>query len=241
MGPAMLKQLGEHVRVRPLRTLAVGWRDRLKDFDPSEPARKYPVGAAGKNDAHRRIPGLEQRSSGMRQKSCGDVRIGHPDTHVHLQGAEAEIEQGGRAILFTQSQCVRPQRGQHRASVHGTAGLRQAQGHTMAPALARGGLGCEQSHVIARLDPNAAARGHGGDTGITVRQRDRLIRVAHKLGNRPERAQAPVRFVIGHPGGKKLDLVRDVAHGTSPSDLIDGFQGNRNGTPSRSPRTTSTP
>ena len=111
----------------------------------------------------------------------------------------------------------------------------------MAPALARRGLGREQSHVLARLDPNASARGHRRDSGATARESDRFVRAAHEFGDRPERAQAPVRFMIGHLGGKELEFVRGGAHGPSPSDVADGFHGSRNGTPSRSPRTTSTP
>lgn len=241
MGAPMLQQLGKHVCVGPFRTLAGGRRDRLKDLDPSEPARKYPVRAAGENDAHRRIARLEQRPASVRQQLRGDLRIGHPDTHVHLQSTKTEIEQRGLAILFPQRLYVRTKRGQHCSSVHGAASLRQAQRNTMAPALARRGLGREQSHVLARLDPDASARGHRRDTRITAREGDGFMRVAHELGDRPERPQAPVRLVIGHLRGKKLALVREVVHGTSPSDCADGFHGNRNGTPSRSPRTTSTP
>ena len=75
MGAPMLQQLGKHVCVGPFRTLAGGRRDRLKDLDPSEPARKYPVWAAGENDAHRRIARLEQRPASVRQQLRGDLRI----------------------------------------------------------------------------------------------------------------------------------------------------------------------
>jgi len=68
------------------------------------------VRAAGNDDAHRRIPRLEQRPAGMRQELRGHVGIGHPDAHVHLQGAEAEIEQRGAPILFAQRLFIRPER-----------------------------------------------------------------------------------------------------------------------------------
>ena len=124
--------------------------------------------------------------------------------------------------------------------MHGAAVLRQAQRDPLAPALGRRVFGGEQPQLRGGLDADAAAGGHRGETWVT-QLRDRLVRVADELGDRPERPQAPAGLMVGHAGGKKFDVARGTPHGTSPSVLPDGFHGNRNGIPSRSPRTTSTP
>ena len=95
--------------------------------------------------------------------------------------------------------------------------------------------------VLLRFDPNPAARGHRGETSIAPRERDRLVRVAGELGDRPERAQAPAGLGVGHVIGEKREVVGGAAHGGWSPDVADGFHGNRYGIPSRSPRTTSTP
>jgi hypothetical protein len=94
----------------------------------------------------------------VRQQLRGHLRIGHPDAHVHLQSAKAEIEQRGAADPLRATPVSSDQRSQHCSSVHGAAGLRQAQRNTMAPALARRGFGCEQrkcSRGSIRMPPRA--------------------------------------------------------------------------------------
>src|SRR5262249_59736377 len=89
----------------------------------------------------------------------------------------------------------------------------------MVPTIACGTLGSEQSHPVAGLDANASATGHGGKGNVAARQAQRLIRVARELGDRPERSQTPVRPRVGHLGGKKFEIARDVVHGGSRSNF----------------------
>src|SRR5205807_1837086 len=118
---------------------------------------------------------------------------------------------------------------------------RQTQRNALAPAHARRGLGGEQSQAVSDLDTNASARGHRGDRVVSARQDDGFILVARELGDRSKRPYAPVGLVIGHLAGKKFEIAREIAHGGPPADVSDGFHGNTKATPSRSPRTTSTP
>src|SRR5207244_6169160 len=70
MGPLVMEQLREDVRVRSRRTLAVGTRDRLIHLDPPQLAREHTMGVRGEDHTHRRIAWVEQVPSSMRPKFC---------------------------------------------------------------------------------------------------------------------------------------------------------------------------
>src|SRR5262249_25970909 len=97
----VMEQVGEDVRVRSRRTLAVGARDRLMHLDPPQPAHEHTMGVRGEDHTHRRITWVEQSPSSMRPKFCCHISIGHTDADIDLQGAKAKIEQSGLPMLFT--------------------------------------------------------------------------------------------------------------------------------------------
>src|SRR5215831_6255619 len=100
VGPPVMEQLREDVRVRARRTLAVGTRDRLIHLDPPQLAHEHTMRVRGEDYTQRGIAWVEQSSSSMRPKLCRHIGIGRTDADIDLQSAKAKIEQRGLAILF---------------------------------------------------------------------------------------------------------------------------------------------
>ena len=101
MGPPVMEQLREDVRVRSRRTVAVGGRNRLIHLDPPQLAHEHTMRVRGEDHAHRRVARVEQSPSRMRSKFCRHIGIGHTDADIDLQGAKTKIEQRGVPMLFT--------------------------------------------------------------------------------------------------------------------------------------------
>ena len=114
------------MRVRSLRALARGRRDRLIDLDAAEPADEDAMRMGREDHCHGGIAGLEQTAAGVFAQPRGEAVIADPDAEIRLQRAEAEIEQCGFAIFLAGCVIIRADFSQRGALVHGAIMRRQA-------------------------------------------------------------------------------------------------------------------
>ena len=119
MGSAAFQEPRQHVRVRSLRALARGRRDRLIDLDAAEPADEDTVRIGCEDHSHGGIAGLEHRAADMFAQPRCEIAIADADAEIRLQRAETEIEQNGSAIFLAWRLMIGADLGQRDALVHG--------------------------------------------------------------------------------------------------------------------------
>jgi hypothetical protein len=147
--------------MRAIGTLPVRRRYRLKDLNAPDPADENPVRIGRKDHLHGAVSGSEDRTPHKIAQRGDDFPIGAPHAGVHLQGAQAEIEENGGAIGCTQRIGVESDFGEDRPCAHGTSLLGETERHALVPGARGKRLGSNRTKVCPRLNANTAAHGHG--------------------------------------------------------------------------------
>jgi hypothetical protein len=108
VGSTAAQQLRQNVGMRAIGTLPVRRRYRLKDLNAPDPADENPVQIGRKNHPHGPVSGGKDRPPHAVAERGNDLRVGATDAGIDLQGAQAEIEENGGAIVCTQRIGVGP-------------------------------------------------------------------------------------------------------------------------------------
>lgn len=111
------QQFRQKMGMRALGALAVRRWDRPEHLDASEPTGEDAMRAYLRHRSTERIAGREQRPPAPFPEVVDDGQIGGTYAHVNLQGAEPEIEEDRRAILWTNGIAVRTKFGQDRVLI----------------------------------------------------------------------------------------------------------------------------
>ncbi len=107
MGSPALQEPRQHVRVRSLRALARGRRDRLIDLDAAEPADEDAVRIGREDHCHGGIAGLEHGAAGVFAQSRDEAAIVDSNTAIDLQRAETQIEQNRIPVFLARRFVIR--------------------------------------------------------------------------------------------------------------------------------------